>query len=421
MTERTGGFGRDARGHATLGGTCLSDLIGQAGVPTPAYVYDLTGIELAARDLSEAFGTAPHLIAYALKANTAGSVVRAAIAGGTGADVVSGAELEVAIACGIPERKIVMSGVAKTDAELDQAVARNILAIQVESVEEISRIAARASTLGKRARISIRVNPGVEIDSHDHVSTGHDAAKFGIARRDLERAMEKIDESDDHLVLVGISTHVGSMLNEPDPYVASARAVCEVARARRESNSTLEFVDFGGGFGIAYGANNPKPPRDFARAALELLRAEKLDDLMLVVEPGRSLVGPYGVVVSTVVQTKVSGERKWLMLDAGMNDLIRPALYGAPHRIEPLAYPPGEDEYRVVGPVCESTDDFGHHAIGAAPERVVIRDAGAYGFTMASEYNGRPLPAEVFVRDGRVVHVSQSPGRDAWIQSRLRA
>ncbi len=421
MTQKIGGFGRDAAGHATLGGRSLHELLGEAGVTTPAYFYDLDAIEGGAAELVGAFGGARHLVAYALKANTAGSIVRAAARGGAGADVVSGAELEVALACGIPARKIVMSGVAKTAAEIDTAIARDVLALQTESVEELQRIAARARALGKRARVTLRVNPNVEIDSHAHISTGHDAAKFGIARRDLARAFEAIDQHAEHLCLVGISTHVGSMLTDTAPYADAARAVCAVARERRQKNNELEYVSFGGGYGIDYGAKEAPRPAAFAGVALELLRAEGLGDLMLVVEPGRSLVGAYGVLVASVVQSKTSGDRRWLMIDAGMNDLIRPALYGARHRIEPLDAQPSGTAFRVVGPVCESSDDFGEHVIGEVPERVAIRDAGAYSFAMASEYNGRALPSEVFVQGGRVVHVSRSPGAEAWISRRLQA
>ncbi len=421
MTAKFVGFGRDGQGRATLSERPLSELLGEAGVTTPAYFYDLDAIEQGAAELDAAFGNAPHLVAYALKANTAGSVVRAAAKGGAGADVVSGAELSVALACGIPARKIVMSGVAKSVDEIDAAIERDVLAIQTESVEELSRIAARAATLKRVARVTLRVNPNVEIDSHEKISTGHDKAKFGIAQRDLARAIETIDSFPNELELVGISTHVGSLLLDTAPYVSSARAVCAVARERRAQGRSLEYVSFGGGFGIDYGGKPAPRPAAFAKAALELLASEGLSDLMLVVEPGRSLVGPHGVLVSSVVQSKSSGPRRWLMIDAGMNDLIRPALYGARHRIEPLDKEAGEDAYRIVGPVCESSDDFGEYAIGAVPERVVIRDAGAYGFVMACEYNGRPLPAEVFVREGKVVHVSRTPGHEAWIQRRLDA
>jgi diaminopimelate decarboxylase len=215
------------------------------------------------------------------------------------------------------------------------------------------------------------------------------------------------------------------MLKATDPYLSSGSVVCEVAHDALGRGHELEYVDLGGGFGIDYGDGAAEPPAAFAKAALRLLGQKGLSHLMLVVEPGRSIVGPFGVLVASVIQSKTSsvddGQRRWVMIDAGMNDLLRPALYQARHRIEPLEHEPGEDSYRVVGPVCESTDDFGDFPLGQIPEQVVIRDSGAYSFTMASEYNGRPLPAEVFVKAGRVIHVAQSPGVDAWIAARTRA
>lgn len=314
-----------------------------------------------------------------------------------------------------------LSGVAKRDDELDLAIHEGIFAIQAESVTELRRIALRARASGARARVSIRINPSIEIDSHAHISTGHDKAKFGIAGRDLPSALDVIESAPRELELVGLSTHVGSMLKSTGPYLDAARVVCETARAVEARAHRLEYLDFGGGFGVDYGDGVAPPTTAFAEAALGLLRAEGFGDRMLVVEPGRSLVADLGVLVARVVQSKTSGERRWLMVDAGMNDLLRPALYQARHRIEALSHPPAGPSYRVVGPVCESTDDFGDHDVGAEPEFVVFRDAGAYGFSMASEYNARPLPAEIFVEDGKVRHVHASPGVDAWIADRLGA
>ncbi|HEX3776060.1 MAG TPA: diaminopimelate decarboxylase [Polyangiaceae bacterium] len=416
------GFRRNAQGHACLGETPLFELLAASGLETPVYFYDLDAIAHEGRELSAGYGSAPHIVAYAVKANSAGSVIRALAAEGTGADVVSGAELEVALGCGIPAHKIVMSGVAKKDGELDFAIASGIFTIQAESVEELSRIAARARALGRQARIGFRLNPGVEIDSHAHISTGHDRAKFGIARADVARAFEVVDSSNEALVAVGLSAHIGSMLSEVAPYLKSAERVCEVARARRAKKPGLEYVSFGGGFGIDYGTGQAAKPADFARQAIALRDREGLSDLLLVAEPGRALVGAHGVLIASVVQTKVSGENQWLMIDAGMNDLIRPALYGAKHRIEPIEREPSLPEWRVVGPVCESSDDFGAHPIGPnAPTLVVVRDVGAYGFTMASEYNGRALASEVFVKGGNIVSRSASPGVAAWVKRRLSA
>jgi diaminopimelate decarboxylase len=421
MTDPQLGFRRDAQGAFLVSGTPLAPLLEAARIGTPAYVYDLDGLSAGARALEASFGGAPHLTAYAIKANTAGSIVRALASAGTGADVVSGAELEVALGSGIAPRNIVMSGVAKTDAELDLAIGREIFAVQVESVEEIERLAARARALGRQARLGIRVNPGVMIDAHAHVATGHDAAKFGVAKADLPRAWERIDAHPE-LAAVGISAHIGSMQRDPEPYLAAARVLCDETRARIEGGRPMEYIDFGGGYAIDYGGAPTPEPGSFVTAALGVLRERGLEALRLVIEPGRALVGPYGVLVARVVQTKTSAERRWTMLDAGMNDLIRPALYGAKHRIELLDAAPAEPEWRVVGPVCESSDDFGAHPLGPSPSGLVaIRDAGAYGFVLASEYNGRALPAEVFVSGGRIVHMSASPGTSAWVKRRLEA
>jgi diaminopimelate decarboxylase len=416
------GFRRDAQDHAVLGSVRLQQLIREADVELPAYVYDVDGMTETLRSLRHAFGDAPHLVAFAVKANSAGTVVRAFAAEGAGIDAVSGAEVELALACGVPEKQVVMSGVAKTDAEIDLALFKGILAIQAESVEELSRVADRARATGRRADVSLRVNPGIEIDSHAHIATGHDAAKFGISESDLAAAYAVIDGSEGRLAQVGVSVHLGSMMTSTEAYARSARKLCDLARERRSQVSTLKYVDFGGGFGIDYGNNPSVPPSEFAHTCVRTLRDAGLSDLMIVVEPGRSLVAPFGVLVARIVQTKSSAERRWVMISAGMNDLIRPALYAAKHRIELLEAAPQEPEWRVVGPVCESSDDFGAHALGAEPGGlVVIRDAGAYGYVMASEYNGRPLPSEVFVRGGKVANVSRSPGKAAWLERRLKA
>lgn len=421
---------RDVHG-AVLGGVSLVDLLrgGSLSLPisTPAYVYDLDAMEEEARALAEGFGGSPHLVAYAVKASSAGAVVRALARGGAGADVVSGAELAVALGCGIKPERVLYSGVGKLARELDAAIGagdRGIHAIQVESVEEIARIAARATATGRRARVSIRVNPGIEADTHAHVATGHDEAKFGVALADLPAAWHALARAP-QLDLVGLSSHVGSQLTRTDEYVAAAELLLALAVARTAAGARFEFIDFGGGFGIDYGPGCPAKPADFARAAVKLLSASPLASLQIVVEPGRSLVAAHGVLCASVISAKrsIQGDRRWLVIDAGMNDLIRPALYAARHRIEPLdgdrapiATAPG---YRVVGPVCESSDDFGEHPFDVVPERVIIRDAGAYGFTMASEYNGRALPAEIFLRGGRVDSVSASPGVEAWVAARL--
>jgi diaminopimelate decarboxylase len=389
-------------------------------------LYDLDAIRQAGRALIGSFGRAPGLVAYATKANSAGPILRALFEEGCGADVVSGAELGLALEAGLSPDHIVFSGVAKRDDEIDRAISAGplgIYALQAESVEEVGRIAARARALRKRARVSMRINPGVSIDTHAHVATGHDEAKFGIFRDDLGDAYGVIDTSPE-LLLTGLSSHIGSTQTSTGPYLAAARILFDVVKAREAARGPLAFIDAGGGFGIDYGQGCPVEPSDFVRSLLAAQKDAGLSHLRTVVEPGRSLVGPFGVIVATVIQTKVSRSsgRRWMMIDAGMNDLIRPALYQARHRIETV-HRSGDSvaSFRVVGPICESADDFGAFDLPSdpPPRTVIIRDSGAYGFTMASAYNGRPLPAEVFVSSGKVAYVSPPSSTTAWIAGRL--
>lgn len=428
---------RDGSGAAMLGGQRLSDLLDRERLPTPVYVYDVDGIVQEASSLSGGFGELDHLVAYAVKANSAGPILRALAHERVGADVVSGGELELALACGIAPDRIVMSGVGKTNAELDQAIStaeRGILSIHVESIEEIARIEARTRALARRARLSFRINPGIEADTHAYIATGHDEAKFGIPRAEVGIAMEALERAPS-LDLVGVSSHIGSQLTETSSYLTAARMLIDVARGVEvalagSGRPALELVDFGGGFGIDYGPGCSARPADFARELSQLVREVGRTDRRTIVEPGRALVASHGVLCASVIATKRArpneDERRWLIVDAGMNDLLRPALYQAVHRIEPLdcAPPSGLEgvEMRVVGPVCESSDDFGTHRMpGIAPARVVIRDTGAYGFTMASEYNGRAMPIEVFLSEGRVVSVLRPRSSNEWVRARLGA
>lgn len=427
-------FSRDERGFAVLGGVPLATLFDEparfgapADLTTPAYVYDLDAMIAEARDLDAAFGDSPHLVAYAIKANSAGPIVRAFGSLGLGAEVVSGGECRLALACGIPADKISMSGVGKSARDLDIAITagdRGIFTIQLESVEEIANVAARARAHGRTARVSFRVNPSIEADTHAHVATGHDEAKFGVALVDLPAAFDAIAR-EPALSLGGISAHIGSQLTRTDEYLASARSLLAIAEDRARSGNPLRFIDFGGGFGVDYGKGCEAHPRDFARAVADLVRESPIAGTPILVEPGRSLVAAHGVLCATTVLAKVSRstpERRWLLIDAGMNDLMRPALYGARHRIEPMEPSPAGDplDHRVAGPVCESSDDFGDHPFSAPPRRVVLRDSGAYGYTMASEYNGRGLPAEVFLSKGRVTAVHVPRRAEAWAEERAR-
>ncbi len=410
-----------------LGGVVLADIARDPRFGTPVYVYDLDAITNEARELDAAFDSAPHLVAYAVKANSAGPIVKALAAVGCGADVVSGAELVLAQRCGVPAERIVFSGVAKTDDELDLAItagASGIAAVQVESVEEIPRIAARARAHGRVANVSLRINPGVDadaLDTHSYIATGHDDAKFGVPLASMSDAIELLAKTRE-IRLAGIGAHVGSQFTTTDAYLESARALFGFAKEVR-ARFALSFLDTGGGFGIDYGQGCPVRPADFIRATRRLQAEYGLSDLALYSEPGRSLVGAHGVLLARVIQRKVAEPRRWTMIDAGMNDLMRPALYQAHHRIVPLSLESAAAvrPYRVVGPVCESSDDFGLHDLPDGDIQVVaILDAGAYGYSMASRYNGRALPAEVFLQGGKIAVASRRAAREVWVEDRLR-
>jgi diaminopimelate decarboxylase len=418
---------REPSGALCLGGLSLAEVLLEAGTPT--YAYDLDAIAAESRSLRAAFDGAAHLVAYAVKANSAGPVLRAIASEGCGADVVSGAEILVALACGIRPDQIVYNGVAKTDDEIDRALGAEIAAVQVESLEEIARVEARARAAGRRARVGVRINPGVDLDgaTHAHIATGHDRAKFGVPREQVPAAVERIEASP-HLRLVGMTSHVGSHFSETAPYLEAARVLFEIVRGLRAAGraSSLEYVNTGGGFGVSYADDVVvPPPAEFVRGARREQKAHGLADLALFVEPGRCLVAAHGVLLARVIQTKVGSRERWLMIDAGMNDLIRPALYQALHRIVPLDRPVDRGAgvpWRVVGPVCESSDDFGEHVLPReAPSAVAILDAGAYGYTMASRYNGRQLPVEVFVRGGGVAARTRRLPPEQWAEERAAA
>jgi len=405
--------------------------LAERGIPTPFYLYDLDGMARAARALREAFEDPRFLVAYALKANSAGPVLRTLLAEGCGLDLVSGGELALGLAAGASPERIVFSGVAKTEPEIEAAIMagpQGLYAIQSESVEELDRVNAIALRLGRIARVSLRVNPEVnfdELDTHANIATGHDEAKFGIPLGDVDRALTRARELTS-LRVVGLATHIGSQLRDVDAYVEASRRLFALA-VKARSTFPLAFVDTGGGFGIPYVAGEPcASPADFIRAVTAERKAAKLDDLVLVCEPGRCLVAPHGVLVTRVIQRKETRGKRWLMIDAGMNDLMRPALYQARHRVVPVpakgkaASNAERARFRVVGPVCESSDDFGVHELPVDIDgTLALLDAGAYGYTMASEYNGRALPHEVFMRGGQIASIMRPRTAADWARARL--
>ena len=385
-----------------------------ASPPTSARRPTFTTRTPSARPISgldQALAGHPHAIHYALKANSSLSLVRLLRGLGASADANSGGEIEVALRAGLIPDQIVFTGVGKTGEELDRAVTLGLKAINAESPGELDRIAARARAQGTTARVALRVNPDIDAKSHPHISTGLKTNKFGMP---LEQARHIYREHARQAGLepVGVHVHVGSQITTVDPLRNAAERVVSLARSLRDDGIVLEHADIGGGLGISYDGTPVPTAADYASAVMPVVRDS---GLTLLVEPGRLLVGPAGVLLTRVVDLKTyDGGSRFAVLDAGMSELLRPALYGAYHRIIALSPRPGTPErYEVVGPICESSDIFGRDRLLPPLEVddvLVVLDTGAYGSVMASLYNRHPLPPEVLVDRGawRVIRRRQT-------------
>jgi diaminopimelate decarboxylase len=366
---------------------------------TPLYVYHQPALIDAARalDLSLA-GPTPHLICYALKANPTLAVIQTFARLGLGADVTSGGELFRARRAGVSPEKIVFSGVGKTPAEMAQALDAGIRALHVESEGELSTLAEIATQRGEIAPIALRVNPDVDPRTHPHIATGLRESKFGLPWESIPALVAQI-RSTPSLRLVGLSVHIGSQIVEPGPFREAAVRVTALSRDLLTQGVALEYLDFGGGLAVCYEDESPPTLAEWGSA----LRAA-LDDLplALLVEPGRSLVANAGLLLTRVLAIKRHPDKNFVVVDAGMNDLLRPALYDAYHPIvsvTPRRDAP-EEHVDVVGPVCESTDALAHARLLSMPQPgdlLAVLQTGAYGSSMASNYNSRPRPAEVMI------------------------
>jgi diaminopimelate decarboxylase len=376
----------------------LADAIG-----TPFYCYSTATLERHYRVFTEAFAGEKALVCYAMKANSNQSVLRTLAKLGAGADVVSGGELKRALAAGIPPERIVFSGVGKTEAELRAALAADILCLNVESEPELELLSALASEQGKTARISVRVNPDVDSGSHAKISTGKSENKFGIplaqARAVYARAAKLPG-----IRVTGVDMHIGSQITDLVPLEAAFRLLAEFVQTLRADGHTISHVDFGGGLGIPYHLDGEAPPLPSAYAAMVKRVTHNLGCTLLF-EPGRMIVGNAGILVTRVIHVKQGEAKKFVIIDAAMNDLIRPTLYEAYHDILPVrASPQGAPEITadVVGPVCESGD---YLALGRklpepkAGDLLAIMSAGAYGAVQSGFYNTRALVPEVLVKD----------------------
>ena len=372
-----------------------------AAVGTPAWVYSASSMRRRYRLLAAALadtGLDAH-IHYAVKANDRLAVLRLFAAEGAGADVVSEGELRRAREAGIPSDRIVFSGVGKTQAELRLALEQDIAQINVESAEELAMLAALAASMGRTARVALRVNPDVDAGTHAKITTGRAQDKFGIAFADAA-GLYRHAASLPGIAPVGLAVHIGSQILSPAPFRAAFGRLGELVRTLRAAGHAVGVVDCGGGLGIPY-RNEPAPgPAALAGAIRSALRGL---DVRIVVEPGRWLVGPAGLLLAAVVLVKATRNGRFVILDAAMNDLIRPALYDAWHGIVPVGAVEALGEpmpVDIVGPVCESGDTFARNRLLpplAAGARVAILDAGAYGSVMSSPYNARPAAAEVMV------------------------
>ena len=387
-------------GRLTCDGVALDDIA--RATETPVHVYSRATIVDRYQALDAAFRAHPHRLHYAIKANATAGVVRLMRELGASADANSGGEIEVARRAGFAPADIVFTGVGKTGAELDLAIALNLGAINVESSGEMARLVARAAAHDTRVRVAVRINPDVDAGSHPHISTGLLDTKFGMT---IDAAASLIRTMAHHpnLVVVGLHVHVGSQVTTTESLARAARAIADLARTLAAEGIALEHLDLGGGLGVAYEpGQNVLTVDEYAAAVLPPIQAS---GLTLLLEPGRWIVAPAGVLVTSVVDIKPRpAGGVFVIVDAGLTDLLRPALYGAWHGIEPVTPRAGQPiQADVVGPVCETSDTLGR-ARTLPPVQVgdliAIRDTGAYGAVMASNYNRRPIASEVMVESG---------------------
>jgi diaminopimelate decarboxylase len=370
---------------------------------TPTYVYSRAAIESAFNTYRNALNDRKSLICYAMKANSNLAVLNLLARAGSGFDIVSGGELARVIAAGGDSRRIVFSGVGKTEPELAQAIAADILCFNLESVAELQMVERVAASMGRRARVSVRVNPDVDPKTHPYVSTGLKSNKFGVAYADTLPLYRRAATMA-HVEIVGIDFHIGSRINEIAPYQEAADRLFDLVDVLAQEGIALSHIDFGGGLDIRYRDENPPPAAELVGALAARADARGHGDKMLMFEPGRSIVGAAGALLTRVIIVKPGEEKNFLVVDAAMNDLIRPALYDAWMDVQPVRVRDGEARvYDVVGPICESGDWLARErALSAeAGDLLAILGAGAYGMSMASNYNSRGRAAEVIVDGDR--------------------
>lgn len=364
---------------------------------TPCYVYSHAALTAAYQSFDSAFAERDHLICYAVKANSSLAILNLFARLGAGFDIVSGGELARVLAAGGDAKKVVFSGVGKTADEMRQALEAGILCFNVESESELERLNKVAGEMGRRAPVSLRVNPDVDPKTHPYISTGLKGNKFGIAYTDAVRLYCKARDLP-HLEVVGIDCHIGSQITEVTPFADALDKILLLIDALAKEGIAIHHLDLGGGLGICYSDETPPPVADYADTLLEKLADRKFKILL---EPGRVLVGNAGLLLTKVEYLKHGETKNFALVDAAMNDLMRPALYDAYHAILPVKENTGVTQrYEIVGPVCESGDFLGHDRLLhlAEGDLLAVMSAGAYGMSMSSNYNTRPRAAEIMVQ-----------------------
>lgn len=369
---------------------------------TPLYVYSAKTILGHFLKLKSAFSSIKPLICYSVKANSNLSLLKLLTSRGSGLDIVSGGELYRAKRIKCPARQIVYASVGKTDAEIREAINHGILMFNIESLPELARVNKISGKLKKKTKVALRFNPDVKPGTHTYITTGEKEAKFGMDEGEVKRIFASRDTYPG-LRIVGIHMHIGSQITKGAPFVKAFKKANRVIRELKSKGIKLEYFNIGGGLGIVYDKESPQTAKEFAKKVLPLL---KESGLKIVLEPGRFIVGNAGILVAKVIYVKETASKNFIIIDAAMNDLPRPSLYGAYHKIVPLTKDTSAKAAKsadIVGPVCESGDFLGkgRKIKAKAGDYVSVLGAGAYGFSMSSNYNSRPRVAEVLVKNGR--------------------
>jgi diaminopimelate decarboxylase len=385
-------------------------------VGTPFYLYSQRTLKHHFRVFDEAFSGVPHITCFAVKSNSNIAVLRIFITEGSGVDIVSGGELYRALQAGVDTRRVVYSGVGKKVDEIEYALKSDILMFNAESSQELEVINSCAQKLGKKAGVALRVNPDVDPETHPHISTGLKSNKFGI---DIKKSLEEYRRAMmlKHLDVKGVSCHIGSQVTKISPFLDALNRLKKLVRLLREDGMDIQYLDLGGGLGITYDKEDAPHPAEYAKA---IINASKDINCTFIFEPGRVIVGNAGILVTEVLYTKSNDGKNFIVIDAGMNDLVRPSLYNSYHQILQVVEKEREEIIAdVVGPICESGDYLAKGRKIFRFERgelMAVMSAGAYGFTMSSNYNSRGRIPEVLVRDDKIFVIRKREGYEDLIR-----